>query len=144
MDIALVEFLAKSLHLLVLLLHLLGEVVDDLLELTTLHTTLANLLLQLVDKFLVLLHDTLDELEVLLDTLSGVGTFALLGKGDTVLGLGNLTETFLDVAQRSHHVIDLIVFLSNDLVQRVTLLLSKLLGFLHSVIATSECDNAHG
>ena len=137
MDILLVEFLTQSLELLVFLLHLLRQVVDDLLQLSTLHAALANLLLELVNEFLVLFHDRLDELEVLLDTLGGVGTLALLGKRHTILGLSDFAEAFFNVTQRGHHVVDLIVFLGDNLLEGVALLLSCFLCFLHTIITTT-------
>ena len=110
-DVLGVKLLAKALELLVLDGHLLSEVVDDLLQLLAPDGALAHLLLQLVDEFLVLLHDALDELHVLADALRGVRALALLGQRHTVLGLGNLAEALLDVAEGGHHVVDLIVFL---------------------------------
>ena len=120
MDVLLVEFLTQSLQLDLFLLELLLHIVDELLQLLALERTLAQLLLQLVDEFLVLTHGLLDELHVLLDALGRIGALTRLGERDTALGLGNLTETFLDVAEGSDHVVDLIVLLGNDLIQRIT------------------------
>ena len=143
-DVLLVEFLAQGLQLLVFLLHLLGQVVDDLLQLVTLDAALTHLLLQLVDELLVLLHGRLDELHVLLDAKLGVGTFTFLGNCHAVLCLCDLTEALLDVTQGGHHVVDLIVFLGNDLFQRVALHKGSLLCFLHSVVATCNHQASKG
>ena len=137
MDVLLVEFLAERLKLLVLDLHLLSQVVDDLLQLSTFHGTFTHLLLQLVDELLVLLHSRLDELQVLRDALLSVGTFTRLGECHTVLCLGNLAESLLNVTECGHHVVDLIVFLCNNLLQRITLLQGSLLGLLHSILITT-------
>ena len=144
MDILLVEFLTQSLQLLVFLIHLLRQVVDDLLQLFALDTTLTHLLLQFVDEFLVLLHGRLDELHVLLNAHLGISSLTLFGERHTVLSLGNLTETFLDVTQSGHHVVDLIVFLSNDLFQRVALHECGLLCFLNSFVATCNHQPTKG
>ena len=72
MDILKLKLLYQLGNLLILCLHLLGEVGDNLLKLVALDRALANLLLQLIDKVLILLHHRLDELEVLSDTLLGV------------------------------------------------------------------------
>ena len=116
-DILLVEFLTQGLQLSLFLFELLLHVVDQFLQFLTLERAVAQLLLQFVDELLVLTHGLLDELHVLLDALGRIGALTRLGERDTALGLGNLTETFLDVAEGSNHVIDLIVLLGNDLVK---------------------------
>ena len=114
-DVLFVKFFTERLDLLVLRLHLLCQIVDDLLQLSALHSTLTHLLLQLVDELLVLLHGSLDELHILLDAHHRVCSFTLLGKCHTTLSLSNLTESLLDITQGGHHVVDLIVFLGNNL-----------------------------
>ena len=140
MDVLLVEFLAQSLKLTVFLLHLLCEIVDDLLKLIILYATLTNLLLQLVDKLLVLLHRLLDELHVLADTLCAVGALTLLGESNTALSLGNLTESLLDVAQGGHHVGNLTLLLSNNRVQGVTLSLGCEVCLFNTIVTTGYCQ----
>ena len=116
-DILKLQLLLHLCYLLVLLLHSLGKIGDDLLEFIALERALAHLLLQLCDQVLVLLHHRLDELEVLGDALLGIGAFAILGQGYTVLGLGDLAESLLDVNQCGHHVVDLVILLGDYLVK---------------------------
>ena len=114
------SWVAQLLQLLLLLLELLAHALDELAQGVALDAALAQLLLQLVDELLVLLHRRLDELDVLADALLRVGTLALLGDGHTVLGLRNLAEAVLYLAEGAQHVVDLVVLLGNNLVQRVT------------------------
>ena len=144
MDVLLIQFLTKSLQLTVFLLHLLRQVLHNLLQLVALDTSLTHLLLQFVDEFFVLLHRRLDELHVLTNTLGTACSLTLLSQRHTALSLCNLAETLLDVAQGGHHVSNLILLLGNDLVERVTLHVGSELCLFHSVSTTGDCQRTHG
>ena len=96
---------------------MLGQIVKRTTQLVSFHRTLAQLVTQLVDEFTVLLHRLLNELDVLLNALLHAGTLALTGHAHTVFSSIDGTETFLNVIQGSHHVVDFVVLLSDNTVQ---------------------------
>ena len=122
LDFLLVQLCTQCLHLLLLLLHLLSHRLHQFAQSIALDAALTQLLLQLIDEFLVLFHRTLDKLDVLTDTLLRTGALTLLGDGHTILCLGNLTETFLNLTKGSQHVVNLVVLLADNLLQRVNTL----------------------
>ena len=119
MNILLVQFLTKSLELLLLLSQLGSQVLDGLLQLGGIQGTVLQFLLKLGDEFLILLHLVGDEADVLLDFLFTVHTLASLSQGYTILGIANLAKSLLHLIESAHQVIDFTIFLSNDVIERI-------------------------
>ena len=119
MDILGIQFLDEILNLLVLLLYLFHHVLDGCLQRITLDGALAQLLTQFVDQFLVASHRILDKLHILTDTLLGISTLTLTSQCHTSFGSIDFTETGLDVVEGLHHTVDLIILLTDNLVERV-------------------------
>ena len=136
MDIFLVQLLTQSQQLLVFLFQLSSEVIDGLLELSTLQGTAFQLFLQLGNQLSVLLHALGNKLDVFLEILFFACTLAILQQGDTIFCLINQAESFFDVIQRAHHFIDFTVFLSDNIVQRVCLLNTRQSGSILAVLTT--------
>lgn len=117
-----IEFHAQLLQLAVLFLKLFGQVLDGFCELVALYRALAQLLAELVYQLPVLPHGGLDELDVLFDALGTVASLASLGEIYPVLCLVDFAEALLYLVHCAHHVVQFVLLLGDNLVQRVALL----------------------
>ena len=137
-DVLGVEFGAQLLQLVVLLVNLSYEVFNGLAELLALDARFAHLLAQLLDEGAVLLHSVRYELNVLDNLAALVGALAVLDDTHTVLCLVNFAQTFLDLVEGLHHVVDFVVLLGYHTLQRIALdgVLCRL--FLFTVAARCE------
>ena len=142
MNILLIQLLAKHLEFLILLCNLLLKVCDSLLQLVSLQRAVSHLLLQFSQKFAVLLHTGSDELYILLKLLSLAGTLAVLQNSYSVFSLTNLVQTVLDFIQCTHHIVNFAIFLSDDTIQRIILLICQILGVVLAVVATGQAKSS--
>ena len=138
MNILLVEFLTQSLELCILLLQLLLQALDSLLQLSTLQGTVGKLLLELGNEFTVLLHTVSNELDVFLELLLLVDTLSILSKTYAMLSLTNLLETFLNLIQGTHQIVNFTVFLGNNAIKRICLSSVLCSRIILAVVTTSQ------
>ena len=144
MDVLLLQFGTQRAKLLVLLDELSVEGLDGLLHLLTLEARRAELLLQLLDQIAVLLHTLGDKLDILLDHGRLVTTFAILRHRHTVFGLVDLGKALLNLVQRTHHIIDLIITSRDNRTQRVVLDLLRANSRFLVLIASGQRQHAGG
>lgn len=124
MDVLSLKFSTELLKVVVLLDELSLKVLDGLAHLVTLKACLAELLLEFGYELTVFLHALGNELHLLLDDGGLVSTLTVLGDGDTVLGGVNLIEPLLDIVERTHHIVNLIITRLDDRTERVVLYVS--------------------
>ena len=121
MNVLRIELCTKLLQLLVFGLELFHHIGNDPFEFGTLEVTLLQLILQFLYQLTVELHAICNELDVFLNICCLVGAFIVLNETDAVLGLTDLIEAFLYLIQRSHHAVDLLFSICNNLLERVVL-----------------------
>ena len=121
MDILGVELSSQFLELLIFLAHASHKPLNGTFELLTFEAALPELFLQFADKSAVLLHLVSDDLYVLGDLLGFVRSISLAGLShiDTVLGYVDDLEAILNLVEGRHHVIDLVVALGDDFIERI-------------------------
>ena len=117
MDVLRIQFGTQFLKLLVFLFQLSGEAVQCFFQAISLHGALLKLITELGNQFAVTLHGRGDELNVLTNLLPFVGALTFFGDGNPVFCRINFLESLLDFIERTHHVIDFVVFLTDDLLQ---------------------------
>ena len=142
MDIFRLQFGTELLQVRLLAAQLVGQLAEGLLHGIPLEARLAQLLLQLLDQFAVLLHALGDELDILLHLRSLVRPFTVLRNRYPVLGLVDLGKALLDIVQRAHHVIDFIVTCTDDRAQGVILYLGRIQCRLLVLIAGCQCKSS--
>ena len=119
MDVFGIEFSAQLLQLLVFFVQLFHQSVNRFLQFCTLKRTFLQLCAQFFQQCTVFFHALCDELDVFFNLLRLVGPFAVFCDIDMVFGLINLSESVLDFVHGGHHVVQLIVSLLDNLLQRV-------------------------
>ena len=120
-DILRIQFGTQFLKLLVFLFQLSGEAVQCFFQAITFHGALLELVTELGNQFAVTLHGRGDELDILTNLLPFVGTLTFLGYGHPVFCRIDFLESLLDFVECTHHVINFVVFLTDDLLQRIGL-----------------------
>ena len=124
-----VEFGAQLLQLLLLVVDLRYEFVDSAAQLVALDARLAQLLAKFLEQSAVLLHCRRDEANVLEHLLATACSLASLCYGDAVLSLAYLAQTDLNLVECLHHVVNLVVLLRDDSLERVGLLYVRCVTF---------------
>ena len=115
------QFCTQLRKFLVFIVKLLYKSIKCTFEFFALECTFAELLTQFVNKFSVFLHSALDKANVVLNLFSLVAAFTIFNNRHSVFSLSYESETFLYLIEGSHHVIDFVVTLVNDFLERVIL-----------------------
>ena len=147
MDILGLKLCPELLQLLFLFLQLRSQVIDGFLEFLPLEGAGSELAFEFLDEFPVLLHGSLDKLHVLAQPLAITGTLAVFGDIDPSLSLVDFPEALFNLIHGSHHVVDFILSLGDNLVERIPGLHQCGIGLLGLILLASSAychqDTSH-